>query len=66
MPELGIATSDVSGMKWIIAHSLGYQTTADCRRPFPKFDDPEKQARVKNMVAPLIPVEEQLKKKALK
>lgn len=60
-PENGIATSDVSGMKWIVAKQLGYpESSAVCRRPIPKFDDAEKRARVMKLVAPLVPVEEQL------
>lgn len=60
-PEWGISTSDVSGMKWIIATSRGYpEASAECRRPFPKFSDPEKRERVTRLVAPLIPVEEKL------
>lgn len=63
-PELGIGTSDVNGMKWIIAKERGYpETSADCRRPFPKFSDPEKRARVVRLVAPLLPIEEQLSAK---
>ncbi|KAJ5779897.1 hypothetical protein N7457_007617, partial [Penicillium paradoxum] len=65
LPEWGIGTSDVNGMKWIIAKTHGYPlTSAHCRRPFPKFSDTEKQDRVVRLVAPLIPVEEALKAKA--
>ncbi len=57
-PEWGIGSSDVSGMKWIITKERGYPlTSADCRRPFPKFDSAEKQKRVVDYVAPLVPVE---------
>lgn len=64
MPEWGIASSDVSGMKWIIAHELGYpMTSAHCRRPFPKYSDPEKQERSKKLVSTLIPIEKQLQSK---
>lgn len=63
MPEWGISTGDVNGMKWIVANQLGYENSADCRRPFPKFNDSEKKARIKKLVAPLVPVEEQLKSK---
>lgn len=64
MPEWGIGTSDVNGMKWIVVNERGYpEKSADCRRPFPKFSDPEKRARVKKLVAPLIPVEAQLNSK---
>lgn len=60
-PELGISTSDVNGMKWIIVKERGYpEASADCRRPFPKFEDPERRARVVRLVAPLLPVEKQL------
>lgn len=62
-PEWGISTSDVNGMKWIIAKERGYpEGCAHPRRPFPKFADPEKQARTVKLVAPLIAVEAQLSK----
>lgn len=65
LPEWGIGTSDVNGMKWIITKTHGYPiTSAHCRRPFPKFSDTEKQDRVVRLVAPLIPIEEALKSKA--
>lgn len=61
-PEWGISTSDVNGMKWIVAAQRGYpESSAHCRRPFPRFSDPEKRARVKRLVAPLVPVEEDLR-----
>ncbi|KAK2756190.1 hypothetical protein FQN54_005598 [Arachnomyces sp. PD_36] len=64
MPEWGISTGDVNGMKWIVVNERGYpESSAHCRRPFPKFDDPEKKARVKNFVAPLVPVEKGLNSK---
>ena len=64
MPEHGIGSSDVSGMKWIIAKERGYPLeSADCRRPFPKFADQAKRDRVVRLVAPLIPVEERLAKR---
>ena len=63
-PEWGISTSDVNGMKWIIAKEHGYpEASRDCRRPFPKFADAEKRARVVRLVAPLLPIEEQLNSK---
>lgn len=67
MPEWGVSTGDVNGMKWIVANERGYpETSADCRRPFPKFSDPEKKARAKKLVAPLVPVEASLSSKELK
>lgn len=64
MPEHGIGTSDVSGMKWIIARSHGYPLeSADVRRPFPKFSDPAKQERVVRLVSTLLPVEAELAKR---
>ncbi|KAF4762688.1 hypothetical protein N7455_012726 [Penicillium solitum] len=63
-PEWGIGTSDVNGMKWIIAKERGYPlSSAHCRRPFPKFADSEKQDRVVRLVAPLLATEEELKSK---
>lgn len=63
-PEWGISTSDVSGMKWIVAKVRGYpEESADCRRPFPKFSDPEKKARAMRLVTPLVSVEQQLDSK---
>lgn len=47
-------------MKWIVAKVRGYATNADCRRPFPKFDDPEKRSRAMRLVSPLVPLEESL------
>ncbi|RJE25260.1 dihydrodipicolinate synthetase family protein [Aspergillus sclerotialis] len=60
-PEWGISTSDVNGMKWIVAKLRGYPDSAlHCRRPFPRYDDPEKQARSTRLVAPFLKVEEEL------
>lgn len=65
LPEWGISTSDVNGMKWIITKERGYPMTAvHCRRPFPKFSDTEKQERVVRLVAPLLPIEKALGSKA--
>ncbi|KAL2818165.1 hypothetical protein BDW59DRAFT_165612 [Aspergillus cavernicola] len=61
-PELGIATSDVSGMKWITAKTRGYpETSAHCRRPIPRFVDQEKKDRAMRLVTPLVSIEEQLR-----
>lgn len=61
-PELGIATSDVSGMKWITAKTRGYpETSVHCRRPIPRFEDQEKKDRAMRLVTPLISTEEQLR-----
>ena len=66
-PEWGIGSSDVSGMKWIIAKERGYPlASADCRRPFPRFDNIEKQKRVVDYVAPLLPLEAALEARAQK
>ncbi|CAK7203609.1 hypothetical protein SEUCBS139899_006346 [Sporothrix eucalyptigena] len=67
-PELGIATSDVSGMKWITAKTRGYpESSAHCRRPIPRFVDQEKKDRAMRLVTPLVAVEEQLQQgKAVK
>ena len=63
-PEWGISTGDVNGMKWIVVNKRSYpDTSAHCRRPFPKFEDPEKRARVVRLVTPLVPVEEHLSSK---
>lgn len=63
-PEWGISTSDVNGMKWITVQQHGYpESSVHCRRPFPKFVDPEKRERVARLVAPLAPVEELLRSK---
>lgn len=64
-PELGIATSDVSGMKWITATTRGYPvSSAHCRRPIPRFVDQAKKDRAMRLVTPLIEVEEQLAKES--
>ncbi|CAK7236170.1 hypothetical protein SBRCBS47491_009545 [Sporothrix bragantina] len=64
-PELGIATSDVSGMKWITAQTRGYpENSVHCRRPIPRFVDQAKKDRAMRLVTPLIEVEEQLQKQA--
>lgn len=60
-PEWGISTSDVNGMKWIITKMHGYpESSAHCRRPFPRFVDAEKQARALKLVAPFAAVEKEL------
>ncbi|KAL2864285.1 dihydrodipicolinate synthase family protein [Aspergillus lucknowensis] len=65
-PEWGIGTSDVNGMKWTTVKQNGYPpSSAHCRRPFPRFDDAEEQARVRKLVALLAPVEEELRSKTV-
>lgn len=60
-PELGIATSDVSGMKWITAKTRGYpESSSHCRRPIPRFVDQEKKDRAIRLITPLIPIEKKL------
>lgn len=61
-PELGIATSDVSGMKWITAKTRGYpENSVHCRRPIPKFEEQEKKDRAMRLITPLLSTEEQLR-----
>lgn len=63
-PEWGISTGDVNGMKWIVTRQRGYlESSAHCRRPFPRFNDAEKQARAMKLIAPLVPVEQGLSSK---
>ncbi|KIH89844.1 hypothetical protein SPBR_00784 [Sporothrix brasiliensis 5110] len=65
MPELGIATSDVSGMKWLTAWARGYpETSVHCRRPIPRFVDQAKKDRAQGLLKPLLAVEEEYIKKA--
>ncbi|KAI1612749.1 hypothetical protein EDD37DRAFT_678968 [Exophiala viscosa] len=61
LPEWGVGTSGVNGMKWIIVKRRGYpETSAHCRRPFPRFVDAEKQERVMKLTAPMVPIEKEL------
>jgi 4-hydroxy-2-oxoglutarate aldolase len=60
--EWGFAKGGINGTKWAVASKRGYPTTsADCRRPYPKYADAEKQKWVVNQVSALDDIEVSLK-----
>ncbi|KAF1993773.1 aldolase [Amniculicola lignicola CBS 123094] len=59
--EWGFAKGGINGTKWIVATKLGYPiTSADCRRPYPKYSSEEKQKWIVNQVSGLDKVEASL------
>lgn len=61
--EWGFAKGGINGTKWVVAKNLGYpETSADCRRPYPKYADEEKRAWILKQVEVLDSVEKSLSK----
>ncbi|KAI1339153.1 dihydrodipicolinate synthetase [Xylariaceae sp. FL0016] len=61
--EWGFGKGGINGTKWVVAKVLGYpESSCHCRRPYPQFSDPKKQAWISEVVAPLQEVEASLKK----
>lgn len=60
--EWGFAKGGINGTKWVVARSLGYpESSAHCRRPFPRFDDESKRRWIVKQVSGLDAVETRLK-----
>lgn len=59
--EWAFAKGGINGTKWVVAKRLGYpETSAACRRPYPLYQDPEKQAWIDKTVEPLAKIESRL------
>ncbi|KAK2752330.1 hypothetical protein FQN55_007370 [Onygenales sp. PD_40] len=59
--EWGFAKGGINGTKWVVAKKLGYpETSADCRRPYPKYSSEEKKQWVLNQVSNLDEIEQKL------
>jgi 4-hydroxy-2-oxoglutarate aldolase len=56
--EWGFAKGGISGTKWVVAKQLGYpMASTACRRPYPLYNDSEKQAWIEDTVEPLAKIE---------
>ncbi|KAL7778842.1 hypothetical protein CFE70_008343 [Pyrenophora teres f. teres 0-1] len=52
--EWGFGKSGINGTKYVVAHKLGYpDSSADCRRPYPRYTDDDKKAWVVKQVSVL-------------
>ena len=52
--EWGFAKGGINGTKWVVAKLRGYSLDGShCRRPYPRFVDAKKQARILETVSPL-------------
>lgn len=52
--ELGFGDGGINGTKWVVGELLGYpEDSRDCRRPYPKFVDKEKQQWILKQVRAL-------------
>lgn len=59
--EWAFAKGGINGCKWIVAKRLVYpMTSAACRRPYPLYEDSEKQEWMDRTVEPLAKVETRL------
>lgn len=59
--EIGFGNGGINGTKWVVAKCRGYpMSSSDCRRPYPKFDNQEKQAWVLSKVQLLSDIESRL------
>jgi hypothetical protein len=59
--EWGFGKGGINGTKWVVAHKRGYpETSADCRKPYPKYASAEKQKWVVNQVSGLDDIEASL------
>ncbi|KAH7072718.1 hypothetical protein BKA63DRAFT_544066 [Paraphoma chrysanthemicola] len=59
--EWGFGKGGINGTKYVVAHKLGYPlSSADPRKPFPRYTDPEKQKWIVNQVSGLDKLEASL------
>ncbi|GAM90417.1 hypothetical protein ANO11243_084600 [Dothideomycetidae sp. 11243] len=59
--EWGFGKGGINGTKWVVAKKRGYpETSADCRRPYPKYSSAEKKQWVLSQVSGLDDVEASL------
>lgn len=62
--EWGFGKGGINGTKWVVAKLRGYDLqSAHCRRPYPKFEDKEKQSWIVEVVKPLMETEGALGKR---
>jgi 4-hydroxy-2-oxoglutarate aldolase len=59
--EWGFGKGGINGTKYVVAHKRGYrETSADCRRPYPRYTDAEKRKWVVDQVSGLDEIEKSL------
>ena len=59
--EWGFGKGGINGTKWVVAKKLGYsESSADCRRPYPRYTDPEKREWILKQVSGLDKIEASL------
>ncbi|KAI4708768.1 hypothetical protein J4E89_006827 [Alternaria sp. Ai002NY15] len=59
--EWGFGKGGINGTKYVVAHKRGYpESSADCRRPYPRYTDEEKRKWVVNQVSGLDELEASL------
>ncbi|KAF2645797.1 aldolase [Massarina eburnea CBS 473.64] len=59
--EWGFGKGGINGTKYVVAHKRGYPaTSADCRRPYPRYTDEEKRKWVVSQVSGLDEIEKSL------
>ncbi|PSN65449.1 aldolase [Corynespora cassiicola Philippines] len=59
--EWGFGKGGINGTKYVVAHKRGYpESSADCRKPYPRYTDEEKRKWVVNQVSGLDEIEASL------
>lgn len=59
--ELGFGKGGINGTKYAVAYKRGYpESSSDCRRPYPKYNDAEKRKWIINQVSGLDEIEASL------
>ncbi len=59
--EWGFAKCGINGVKWVIGELFGYpEEQRYCRRPYPQFNDFNKQVWLLDTVKPLLEEEQRL------
>ena len=59
--EIGFGIGGINGTKWVVSKCRGYpMSSCDCRRPYPKYDNEEKQAWLISKVKLLSDIESRL------
>jgi len=63
LAETGFGDGGINGTKWVVSELLGYpESSRDCRRPYPKFESPERKEWILNTVRVLETEEARLMK----
>ena len=56
--EWGFGKGGINGTKYVVAHKRGYpESSADCRRPYPRYTNEEKRQWVVKQVSGLDEIE---------